>query len=160
MHGGLQVDASHELGAMTIHLPSGGKTYEEVLTSLRKVGARGTLLRWPQGGPAPMGPLGAQPPTHPCALGPPQGTTLQKYGRHGAPKFHYFRLGQDDTELQWESKNVRGGGVGAVGWVSWSCPDLHLTSPASHPQEAPASQFTPLPPPCPAPRRAASAACR
>eukprot|EP00983_Pelagomonas_calceolata_P131889 1161819-Pelagomonas_calceolata.AAC.8 len=31
---------------------------------------------------------------------------LQKYGRHGNPKYHYFRLGAEDTQLQWESKNV------------------------------------------------------
>jgi hypothetical protein len=31
---------------------------------------------------------------------------LQKYGRHGNPKYHFFRLGAEDTELQWESKNV------------------------------------------------------
>ncbi len=35
---------------------------------------------------------------------------LQKYGRHGNPKYHHFRLGSDDVELQWESKGVR------VGW--------------------------------------------
>lgn len=35
-----------------------------------------------------------------------QGTMLQKYGRHGNPKYHYFRLAADDRELQWESKNV------------------------------------------------------
>ena len=32
---------------------------------------------------------------------------LQKYGRHGTPKYHYFRLSSNDDELQWESKNVR-----------------------------------------------------
>ena len=37
-------------------------------------------------------------------LPPPQGTLLLKYGRHGQPKSHYFRLSSDDTELQWESK--------------------------------------------------------
>lgn len=35
---------------------------------------------------------------------PTQGTKLQKYGRHGNPKTHYFRLSSDDTEVQWESK--------------------------------------------------------
>lgn len=35
-----------------------------------------------------------------------QGTTLLKYGRHGAPKYHHFRLSADDAELQWESKGV------------------------------------------------------
>ena len=44
----------------------------------------------------------ARPPTHLLAC--LQGTTLLKYGRHGAPKIHYFRLSTDDTELQWESK--------------------------------------------------------
>ncbi len=37
-----------------------------------------------------------------------QGTTLEKYGRHGSPKVHFFRLSSDDLELQWESKNVSG----------------------------------------------------
>ncbi|GFH25126.1 BRX domain-containing protein, partial [Haematococcus lacustris] len=35
------------------------------------------------------------------------GTMLQKYGRHGNPKYHYFRVAADDNELQWDSKNGR-----------------------------------------------------
>jgi hypothetical protein len=37
-----------------------------------------------------------------------QGGQLYKYGRHGKPKYHYFRLAEEDTELQWESKGVSG----------------------------------------------------
>lgn len=39
-----------------------------------------------------------------------KGSMLQKYGRRGTPKYHLFRLSQDDTELQWES----GGGTGRL----------------------------------------------
>jgi hypothetical protein len=35
-----------------------------------------------------------------------QGSTLRKYGRRGQPKYHYFKLSQDDYCLQWESKKV------------------------------------------------------
>ncbi|GAX81426.1 hypothetical protein CEUSTIGMA_g8856.t1 [Chlamydomonas eustigma] len=44
-----------------------------------------------------------------------KGTMLLKYGRHGNPKSHFFRLSSDDTEVQWESK----GRVRRVhlGWV-------------------------------------------
>jgi hypothetical protein len=38
-----------------------------------------------------------------CAL---QGSTLQKYGRRGGPKWHHFRLSGDDSNLQWKSANV------------------------------------------------------
>lgn len=86
--------------------PSGPKPYEEVLTFLRKVGAwrRGLGLGSCAGQEAccecsvPMLPL-----CHMHML-PTQGTKLQKYGRHGNPKTHYFRLSSDDTEVQWESK--------------------------------------------------------
>lgn len=30
-----------------------------------------------------------------------KGSTLRKYGRRGAPKFHHFRLSDDETALQW-----------------------------------------------------------
>lgn len=43
---------------------------------------------------------------------------LQKYGRHGIPKYHYFRLAAEDTELQWESKNVSGQ---SLAWQSCAC---------------------------------------
>ncbi|GFR46259.1 hypothetical protein Agub_g7811 [Astrephomene gubernaculifera] len=33
-----------------------------------------------------------------------KGTELLKYGRIGVPKYHPFRLSNDDLELQWESK--------------------------------------------------------
>lgn len=36
-----------------------------------------------------------------------QGCRLCKYGRHGKPKDHWFRLSQDLQELQWDSSNVR-----------------------------------------------------
>lgn len=32
-----------------------------------------------------------------------KGSTLRKFGRRGGPKFHHFRLSDDDTELQWAS---------------------------------------------------------
>ena len=38
---------------------------------------------------------------------PLKGTNLLKYGRHGQPKSHYFRLSSDDSELQWDSKVCR-----------------------------------------------------
>ena len=34
----------------------------------------------------------------------PQGTSLLKYGRAGAPKVHHFNLSPDDEELLWDSK--------------------------------------------------------
>lgn len=82
--------------------PSGPKPYEEVLTHLRKVRAtRSTLAAH-----TPRDQLqkpDAQPVLVTRAL---QGSILEKYGRHGKPKFHHFKLGADDSELQWVSKGV------------------------------------------------------
>eukprot|EP00798_Chlamydomonas_sp_ICE-L_P032379 gene32379-2571_t len=36
-----------------------------------------------------------------------KGSKLEKYGRHGSPKMHYFRLSDNVAELQWDSKNGR-----------------------------------------------------
>ncbi|KAG2441550.1 hypothetical protein HXX76_003171 [Chlamydomonas incerta] len=46
-----------------------------------------------------------------------KGTDLLKYGRIGNPKYHPFRLSNDDLELQWESKKGQIRRV-PLGWIT------------------------------------------